>query len=64
MAGHPVTKQTFHSPPNQIVLATYPNGRPGALRELGASRSSAAISVTSHELPNVRLANGPPDGLM
>ena len=27
-------KRTFDSPPNQLVLASYPNGRPGALRPI------------------------------
>jgi hypothetical protein len=29
-----LVKRTFDSPPNQLVLASYPNGRPGALRPI------------------------------
>ena len=30
----PLVRQTYETPPNQLILASYPNGRPGALRAL------------------------------
>ena len=41
--GAPLTKQTYVTPPNQLILASYPNGRPGALRALQRAPSAAQV---------------------
>ena len=41
--GTPLTKQTYVTPPNQLILASYPNGRPGALRALQRAPSATYV---------------------
>ncbi|KAJ1455087.1 hypothetical protein M885DRAFT_617653 [Pelagophyceae sp. CCMP2097] len=35
LGGPALARRTFNVPPNQLTLAQYPNGRPGALRSIG-----------------------------
>jgi len=44
--GTPLPKQTYVTPPNQLILASYPNGRPGALRALQRAPSATHDAAT------------------
>ena len=48
-----LVKRTFDSPPNQLVLASYPNGRPGALRpdQSRAARTGGRLRGRAHRGP-------------